>query len=210
LSGSTGFGILDPRNYSSSYSNAAWDIRHNFVGSFLYELPFGRGKQYGANMNKALNLIAGNWQMNGIVTLHTGIPFTVRSNGCQGIWNACMPDLVPGKNPNDAPASGRSPDHWFDTTAVTAPAPLTGGNLGLQSNYAGPTHSVDFSIFKGFAITERFKVEFRAEAFNLSNTPQFNDSSKFDNNRQDAAFGVVTGTGAGTERHIQFELRVRF
>jgi hypothetical protein len=210
LSGSTGFGIPDPRNYASGYSSAAWDIRHNFVGSFVYELPFGRGKQYGASMNKALNAIAGNWQMNGIMTLHTGIPFTIRSNGCQGIWNACRPDLVPGKDPNAAPSSGQSPDHWFDTTAVTAPAPLTGGNLGLQSNNAGPARQLDFSIFKDFLITERFRVEFRAEAFNLVNTSQFTDSSKFDNNRQDANFGVVTGTGAGTERHIQFELRLRF
>jgi hypothetical protein len=210
LSGSTGFGIPDPRNYASGYSSAAWDIRHNFVGSFVYELPFGRGKQYGASMNKALNAIAGNWQMNGILTLHTGIPFTIRSNGCQGIWNACRPDLVPGKDPNAAPSSGQSPDHWFDTTAVTAPAPLTGGNLGLQSNNTGPARQLDFSIFKDFLITERFRVEFRAEAFNLVNTSQFTDSSKFDNNRQDANFGVVTGTGAGTERHIQFELRLRF
>jgi hypothetical protein len=207
LSGSTGFGILDPRNYSSSYSNAAWDIRHNCVGSFLYELPFGRGKSYGANMSRALDLIAGNWQMNGVLTFHTGVPFTIRSNGCQGIWNTCMPDLVPGKNPNDAPASGQSPDHWFDTTAVTAPAPLTGGNLGLQSNYAPPTRSVDFSIFKDFRITERFRMEFRAETFNIANTPQY---STPDNNRQDSNFGVVTSSQAGSERHVQFELRMRF
>jgi hypothetical protein len=118
-----------------------------------------------------------------------------------------MPDLVPGKNPNDAPASGQSPDHWFDTTAVTAPAPLTGGNLGLQSNYAPPTRSVDFSIFKDFRITERFRMEFRAETFNIANTPQY---STPDNNRQDTNFGVVTSTQSGSERHVQFELRMRF
>ena len=47
LSGSTGFGIIDPRNYASSYSSAAWDIRHNFTSNFTYDLPFGKGKQYG-------------------------------------------------------------------------------------------------------------------------------------------------------------------
>ncbi len=207
LSGSTGFGIIDPRNYSSSYSNAAWDIRHNFVGSALYELPFGKGKQYGGNISRGLDFIAGGWQINGLLVLHTGVPFTIRSNGCQGIWNACRPDLVAGKNPNDAPSNGRGPDLWFDTSAVAPPAPLTGGNLGLQSNYAPPTHTVDFSVFKNFVVTERMRVEFRAESFNLTNTPQFSTPN---NNRQDAAFGRVTSTASGSERHIQFELRFRF
>jgi hypothetical protein len=207
LSGSTGFGIIDPRNYSSSYSNAAWDIRHNFIASALYELPIGRGKAFGSNMSKPLNVIAGNWQFNGTLLLHTGVPFTIRSNGCQGIWNACRPDLVPGKNPNDAPSGGRTPDKWFDTSAVAPPAPLTGGNLGLQSNYAPPTRVVDFSIFKFFPITERIRMEFRAEAFNIGNTPQYSTPN---NNRQDAVFGQVTSTQAGSERHVQFELRLRF
>src|SRR6476469_5999873 len=99
LSGSTGFGTPDPRNYASGYSSAAWDIRHNFVGSFLYEVPFGRGKAYGADMNRAVNALLGNWQLNGILTLHTGSPFTLRSNACQGVWNACRPDLGPRKEP---------------------------------------------------------------------------------------------------------------
>jgi hypothetical protein len=207
LSGSTGFTVVDPRNYSSSYSNSAWDIRHNLVSSFLYELPFGRGKKIGGNMAKPFNMIAGNWQVNGVVVLHTGVPFTLRSNGCQGIWNACRPDLVPGKNPSDAPPGGRRPDQWFDTSAVAAPAPLTGGNLGLQSNYAPPTRNVDFSIFKYFPITERRRLEFRAESFNIANTPQFFTPN---NNRQDTNFGKVTSTQAGSERHVQFELRMRF
>ena len=97
LSGSGGFGIPDPRNYASGYSSAAWDIRHNFTADFLYEIPFGRGKTFGANMNRAVNAIAGNWQVNGILTLHTGAPYTLRWNGCQGQWNACRPDLVAGQ-----------------------------------------------------------------------------------------------------------------
>ncbi len=207
LSGSTGFGIPDPRNYASGYSSAAWDIRHNFVSTFLYELPFGRGKTYGATMSRALDVVAGGWQMNGTLVVHTGVPFTIRSNGCQGIWNACRPDLVPGKSPQDEPSGGRSPDLWFDTSAVTPPAPLTGGNLGLQTNTAPPTRALDFSIFKYFPITERTRVEFRAEGFNVANTPQYGTP---DNNRQNTNFGKVTSTQPGTERHIQFELRVRF
>jgi hypothetical protein len=207
LSGSNGFGIPDPRNYASGYSSAAWDIRHNFTGDFLYEIPFGRGKAHGANLNRAVASVLGNWQLNGIMTLHTGSPFTLRSNACQGVWNACRPDLVAGKNPADAPANGRSPDLWFDTSAVTTPAPLTGGNLGLQTNNAPPTRILDMSIFKDFPFTERWKLQFRAEGFNIANTPQF---SAPDQNLQNATFGKVTSTQAGTERHIQFSLRLQF
>jgi len=207
LSGSGGLGTPNPLDYSSAYSSASWDIRHNLTTGFTYEVPFGRGKAYGGNLNRAFETVAGNWQMNGILTLHTGSPFTLRSNACQGQWNACRPDLVVGKNPQDAPANGRNPDNWFDITAVTAPASLTGGNLGLQTNNSPPTRTMDFSLFKDFRFTERFRMQFRAESFNIGNTPVY---SQPDNNFQDNNFGKVTGTAAGSERHVQFSLRLQF
>jgi len=207
LSGSNGFGIPNPRNYASGYSSAAWDIRHNFVSSFLWELPFGKGKAHGGNWNPVASTLIGNWQMNGILTLHTGSPFTIRSNGCQGVWNACRPDLVSGKNPNAAPSGGRRPDQWFDVSAVAPPGPLSGGNLGLQSNYAPPARVLDFSLFKDFPFTERWRLQFRAEAFNLANTPQYGTPG---NNRQNSNFGQVTSTASGSERHVQFALRLQF
>ena len=207
LSGSTGFGTPNPRDYGSGYSSAAWDIRHNFTSSFAYDLPFGRGRKFGSSMNKAVNAVAGNWQFNGILTLHTGNPYTLRWNGCQGVWNACQPDVVAGRNPNAAPSGGRSPDLWFDTTAVIAAAPLTGGNIGLQTNTAPPEKNLDFSIFKDFVFTERFRLQFRTEAINLFNHPWF---STPDNNLQDTLFGRVTSTYAGSERHIQMALRFQF
>jgi hypothetical protein len=207
LSGSTGFGIPNPRNYASGYSNAAWDIRHNFTSSINYDLPFGRGKAYGSSMNPVLNSVVGNWRVNAILTLRTGVPYTLRSNGCQGVWNACRPDAVSGKDPNGAPSIGRGPDLWFDTSAVAPPTTLTGGNLGLQSNYGPPARSLDFSLFKDIRITERFGLQFRTESFNIANTPQFNVP---DNNRQDKNFGVVTSSYSGSERHVQFSLRMQF
>ena len=213
LSGSNGFGQKDNTNINLSYSSAAWDIRHNLVGSFVYDVPFGIGKKFGNSLPKAANSVLANWQVNGILTLHTGNPFTLRSNGCVGVWASCFPNLVPGKNPQAAPAGGRSPDHWFDTSAVVAistlssPANITEGNLGLQSNTSPPTKNLDFSVFKDFVFTERFRAQFRMEAANLFNTPQF---SAPDNNAQDKNFGVVTSTAPGSERHIQFSLRLRF
>jgi hypothetical protein len=208
LSGSQGFYWKDPTNYNSSYSNASWDIRHNFTAGFNYDIPFGRGKTYGANLNGVVEALAGGWQLNGILTLHTGQPFTLRANGCQGVFNTgCSPDLVPGTDPNAAPAGGRNPSEWFNIGNITTPGPLSQGDLGLQSNYGPPTRTLDLSLFKDFSFTERWKLQFRAESFNLANTPQF---SVPDNNLYDAKFGQVTSTQTGTERHLQFALRLLF
>ncbi len=207
LSGSNGLYTKDNTNFASSYSSASWDIRHNFTMGADYDIPFGRGKQFGSNMNSIVNAIAGNWHLNGILTLHTGNPYTLRANGCQGVWAGCSPDLVPNTDADAAPTGGRIPTEWFNTANVTAPAPLTEGNLGLQTNYSPPTKTVDLSLFKDFPITERFKLQFRAESFNIANTPQF---STPDNTLGDAKFGQVTSTQAGSERHIQFALRLQF
>jgi len=227
LSGSNGLGTIDPTNYNSSYSSASWDIRHNFTTSASYVIPFGKGKKYGNSMNPVTNALVGNWQLNAVLTLHTGQPFTIDGTNCQGQWNMCRALAL--SNPGAAPSGGRSPSEWFNITAV-AEAPqlaattndplLAGGNLGLQSNTTPGTKNLDFNIFKDFVITERYRVQFRAEAFNLFNTPEFNAP---DGNLGDAVlnsagvpivgegnFGKITGTQSGTERHIQFAIRFQF
>src|SRR5207248_9407119 len=123
-------------------------------------LPFGRGKQYGANMHPVVNAVLGNWQLNGIVTLHTGQPYTLNASGCQGVWNRCQPELAAGANPDEEPSGGRKPSQWFNTANILPPAPLTGGNLGLQTNTGPSTKSLDLSIFKDFAFTERWRLQF--------------------------------------------------
>jgi hypothetical protein len=115
-------------------------------------------------------------------------------------------DLLSG-SANQAPPGGRTPSEWFDTANIGKPGPLSQGTLGLQSNYGPPTRNVDFSIFKDFPITERFRMQFRGETFNIANTPQY---SFPDNNLSDANFGKVTSTAVGSERHVQFQLRVIF
>jgi hypothetical protein len=205
-SGSTGIGIPDPRDYSSGYSPAAWDVRHNFVTSFSYDLPFGKGKKWGGNMNRAADVAVGSWRVNGIFHYNTGNPYTLRWNGCQGVWNACRPDLT-GGDPDRAPSGGRGPDLWFDITAATKAAALTGGNYPLNSLTAPPTRALDFSIFKDFKFTERYVLQFRAEGTNVSNTPQFSTPV---NNLQDTKFGQVTSTSSGSERKIQLQLRFQF
>jgi hypothetical protein len=214
LSGSNGLSTINPLDYNSSYSSASWDIRHNFTTSGSYLIPFGRGKKYGNSMNSVANAIVGNWQLNTVLTLHTGQPFTIQGTGCQGQWNMCRPLAL--SNPQAAPSGGRTPSEWFNTAAVTqAPSLaaaasdpiLAGGNLGLQSNTSPGTKNLDFNVFKDFVITERYRAQFRAEAFNLFNTPEFNAPG---NTYGQGSFGVITGTQQGSERHVQFALRFQF
>ena len=209
LSGSNGFTYRDNTNLSGSYSSAAWDIRHSMVASFLYEFPFGRGKQYLNQINRGVDAIIGNWQMNSIFTFRTGGPFTLRSNTCIGLFNGCFPNAVAGKDPNAAPPGGRNANEWFDITNVTDPikTPGTQGSLGLQTNYGPGQRNVDLSLFKAIKFTERFRGQFRAEAFNIGNTPQWGSP---DNNFQNSTFGKITSTQTGSERRLQLALRVMF
>ena len=107
------------------------------------------------------------------------------------------------------PAGGRTPDLWFDTSAVTSPKPGTQGTLGLQSNMSPPQKNVDFSLFKDFKFTERMKVQFRAEAINLFNHPYF-DVGSINKTQGNPAFGRIDKTVSGTERHMQLALRFMF
>ncbi len=209
LSGSQGLYNINPLNYNQAYTTASWDIRHNFTLAANYDIPFGRGKQYGANLNKFVSAALGNWQLNGILTLRTGVPYTIYGSGCQlesGAEGGCGVDLIAG-SPNQAPPGGRTPSEYFNVANFGPAAALSQGNLGLQTNNGPPTKTIDFSIFKNFPITERWVVQFRAESFNIANTPQFNPP---DSGLQDANFGKITSTQAGSERHIQFQLRLQF
>ena len=210
LSGSNGLYNIDGTNWNLGYTTASWDIRQNFTSSFNYDIPFGRGQKYGANLNKIALVAIGNWHMNGILSLRSGQPFTLDSANCNIITEGgCGPELISG-NPNDAPSGGRTPSEWFNI-ANFGPKGSQGnsqGNIGLQTNVGPPTRTLDFSIFKDFAFTERMKLQLRAEGTNVANTPQFNSP---DANQNDGkAFGTITSTQAGTERHIQFALRLQF
>ncbi len=207
LSGSNNFQTISNLNYGLDYSSAAWDIRNNFTTGFTYDLPFGRGKQFGSDLNKVVDVALGNWQVNGILTLHTGQPFTVSAGGCQGVWSGCFPDIASGADPNAAPPGGRNPSEWFNTANFSAPSSLTQGSVGDNRNYGPPLRNLDFSVFKDFPFTERFRLQFRTEVFNIANTPQFNFP---DSGFGDANFGKITSTLAGTERHVQFSLKFLF
>ena len=214
LGSSNGALFPNDANWASGYSNAAWDIRQNFTTGFNYNLPVGRDQQIGAHMPKGLDYIIGGWQANGILTLHTGLHYSLAGASCQGVWGRCEPDIVPGHTANEAPPGGRTDQEYFNVNAYTNAAPLTGGDLGIQTLTGPPVKTLDFSMFKNIKINERFKAQIRAEAFNLSNFAVLNIP---DANYADAKavggngnFGKITSSVTGSERHIQFALKLFF
>jgi hypothetical protein len=132
-----GLGSPDPRNLALQYSDANWDIRHSFVASFNYDIPFGKGRKFGSNWSPAARMIVGNWQANAILSLRTGVRFGLTADGVNYIGKI-RPKVLPGKDPNAAPPGGRTPDEWFDTSNVVAPASITNGNLGNMTNTGPP------------------------------------------------------------------------
>ncbi len=210
LSGSGGFGIYDIScGFRCENSTAAWDIRHRSATNFVYDLPFGRGRKFGANWGKAADMIVGGWQANGILVFSTGQPFTFRSQNCVAAFNSCRPDAVSGKQSMQAPAGGRTPDQWFDITAFQNPAVGTGGNIGPQTGVGPGIRNLDFSLFKDIRLTERYKIQFRSEWLNLSNTPRF-AASGIQLTQGSSSFGRLTATLPGSARNVQFALRFMF
>jgi hypothetical protein len=116
-------------------------------------------------------------------------------------------DLLPGKNPQNKPDGGRRPDKWFATNTVALAASGTYGNMGGNIMYAPPTDTLDLSLAKGYKVRENYLIQFRAEAINFANTPQFSNPN---GSVTSANFGKITSTRTGSERHLQFSLRIRF
>ncbi len=218
-------------NLASNYGNSDQDQRHVFVTSALYQLPFGRGKMFGANMNKGLDQVVGGWQVNGILDLASGNPIDFSTNGVGGTIDN-RPDLISYKRVPRTQLGGNSNatnDNWFTGVFATPPINSSGmfvrpGNLG-RNYFHGPGYNrTDLSLFKDFAITERFKAEFRAQAYNVFNHPQFNNP---DTNIHDGVnvpgsttqwttgvntngFGTISGIRQYSERQLEFAAHIYF
>jgi hypothetical protein len=109
----------------------------------------------------------------------------------------------------DAPSTGRTPDQWFDVAAVQNPAPGTGGNIGSLTGVGPGIANLDLSLFKTFQFSERYRLQFRSEWLNMSNTPRYAVSS-IGNTQGSGNFGRLSATLPGTARNVQFALRFMF
>lgn len=187
---------------------SAHNLPHSFVTALVYDLPVGRGKPLGGGMNKLLDTLVGGWQTAGIIRFSSGLPvrLTAQSLISQYGFGVQLPDIKDGR---DVAVANQTPDRWFNTDAFTAPAPFRVGNSPRRLSLlnADSQNNADMSLMKNFRWGERLRVQFRAEAFNLTNTPQFAWPDTMLGSR---TFGVVSGTMNIGPRNIQIGLKIDF
>jgi hypothetical protein len=181
-----------------------FDATHTFTGAFAYDLPFGAGKRIGGNWNPVMKQAFGGWQAGGILSLHTGFPLTVTGNDASGTLSRGARADVTG-TPNNSHIVGPGA-HWLDPKAFAQPAKGTFCNSGVGCVRGPGLARFDLSLIKKFQIREAKSLEFRAEAFNLTNTPTFNSPAS--RNINVATFGEIS-TSQG-ERNIQMALKFYF
>ena len=191
--------IYDPR---LNKGNSSLDQRDVFVASALYDLPFGHGQMFGNSWGRALELAAGGWQMNTIVTAETGSPFTVLQPVYGGSYS--LRANLTGGNPVTHSVLGQP---YLRAAQFSAPAAGTEGNTGRNEFYGPGLASGDVSLFKTLQFTERFGTELRAEVYNVTNTPAFANP---DANVTDGTFGQITGARQYSERQMQMAVRFKF
>jgi len=194
----------DFTNYRSEYSHSDYDARHNLQFDYTYEVP---------KIPMLPSVAGAGWQINGITVLRSGLPVTVVC-GCDSNRNGIANEranLVPGVDPY--PAQKDMPRRQFNIAAFTAPAPGTVGNTARNILRGPAALNTDFSLFKNFRLREKHTLQFRAEVFNLFNTPQFGQPGA--NLLAPATFGQSLSTigtigGFGSNRQVQLALRLNF
>jgi hypothetical protein len=190
----------DAYNWKGDWGNSNWDIRHRFVASYSYELPFFKNKGWE-------HVVLGGWQLNGVTTLQKGTPILLTVSGDPANTGAPTPerpDLI-------APAAANcGADHL--TNCITAssfrmPAAYTYGNAGRNTLKGPGLATTDLSLFKNFPLAgEHARVQLRLEGFNIFNTPTFGNPA--------ATFGTATFGSIGStlipNRQIQLAGKVMF
>jgi hypothetical protein len=216
--GGTGSFTQNNRDLHERRGPSDFDVRHRFVGSYIYELPFGKGRKY---LNGGpLAEILGGWRISGLANVRTGRPFTARAGNNDstlagprsvGIsaWADCLRD-------GNLPSSERTIDRWFDATAFATPTALNPtsnrtearlGNCGRNTLRGPGITNFDFSLARSFAyFGEGRDLELRWEVFNMFNTPQFGLPER---NINSGAVGRITSL-AGDPRVMQLALKFNF
>ena len=180
-------------------------IGHRFSFAGVWELPYGRGKQFGSNAPGVVNAVLGGWQMSGMLVLRTGFPLTVTTPG--DVANTGGITKVPNRIKDaNLPRSDRTESRFFDTTAFVTPALYTLGNAGIGSVMGPGFRNLDLSMSKSFSLGEARSLQFRGEFFNALNHPNMGDPGT---TLGTASFGRVTST-VSDPRDIQLGLKLIF
>jgi hypothetical protein len=205
----------DPRNRRADYGRSQIDQRFRLTFSHIWELPWFR------NSHGPANWILGGWALNGLVSLSSGLPVTVTQNGDSlntGPQSAAVrPHIVSGQTVERV-MPGRTIQRWFNTAAFVRAkcegcpgegiylGPKGYGNAGVSLFDAPGQKTWDISLHKEFRVREGHRLQFRYEAFNFFNTPQFNAPSR---SLGAADFGRIGGTVINN-REMQFGLKYIF
>ncbi|HEY6445396.1 MAG TPA: TonB-dependent receptor [Acidobacteriaceae bacterium] len=205
----SGCEIQNPYDLAIDRGPAAYDLPQIFAGSFVLPLPFGTGML--RSRSGIVNQIIGGWQLNGIVSLNSGPRYDVQDdNGISNINNFYGAERAdetgdPHASTSAYPLSKLDP---ININAFTDPAAGTFGTMGRNSLRADWGRNLDASFFRSFKVNESKRFEFRAEAFNATNTPVFAAPDTFLPDGP-GFFGVVTST-ANTARQLQVALKFYF
>jgi hypothetical protein len=195
---------------NNEYGPLDFDIRNRFVASYVYDLPFGMGKRFATHI-RPIDEAIGHWNWSGIVTLSNGTWFTV-TDGNANFANSDgqqRPDVVPGVKATDKPCIAGT---FFNTCAFKDPQPGSLGNVGLNTLEGPGDKNVDFALLKTVPLRESRRIEFRAEAFNVFNHPNFQFAAPGPQNSINstvmgtATFGYLTGALA--PRQLQLALKL--
>jgi len=179
-----------------------YNQKHRAVISYGYELPFGHGKRWLTGGPAAY--VLGNWQVQGIITLLSGFPFTPTGPAVCSC-GSYVPQRVNAVKPGFGNISNPTVNHWYDVTAFALPPNGFQGNAGRNVIIGPSFKTVDFSVAKNFSITERARLQYRAEFFNILNHPNFGFP---DANIANVTAGVISSAYDG--RDIQMGLRLEW
>jgi hypothetical protein len=187
--GPTGVDVLDHYNRRLERSISQWDIPQRLVVSYVYELPFGKGKRFLGDPPRGVNLLISGWQVNGISTFQSGTPLIV--NTILNNTGIFTPGQRPLNNGQSAKITGATTDErlakWFDTSVFSQPPSFTFGTVGraLPDMRTPGQRNTDLSVFKNtyFGPDQRLNLQYRLEMFNAFNTPQFLGPRHYDQYR---------------------------
>lgn len=187
------------------------DISKDLVASFVYELPFGHGKQFASSAPKIANALVSGWELNGIVTYSTGTPIVLAQSSSTLGLDSPYPEPVDTTGASSA-VSHPTINQWFNTSAFFNPPAFTFGDVSRTlSNVRNPSFTdADISLFKNnyFGAESRYNVQFRIEAFNALNQENFGTP---DTNINDVNFGKITSSnGSGSPRQVQLAVKFYF
>jgi hypothetical protein len=202
--GAVGNAPLTAYNMGLDYGPLAFDIPHRFVTSFIYELPWGRGRR--SQPDGVLGAITSDWVVNGILTLSSGRPFTITATDRAGTGQGriaranCVGDPVPD-------GFNQTNDAWFDINAFTATDAFVYGNCGSNTVRGPGSKSMNLSVFRSIAVGAEKRFELRLETFNLFNWVNFGFPGSSVSNLN--TFGRITST-LGDPREIQLAVKFYF